>query len=159
MSRTTGGRRAVVVAVIFAAAALAPGPGGAEVPNVDIAVVVNPQNRAAVSPAELENIFLLRTRQWPDGTPIIPFNFPPGEAHRVSFDRTALRMTTEEAARYWLDQRIRSGTRAPRQITDAALAARLVSRLKGAVAYVPINVVSDSVRVVARIRGGKVLPP
>lgn len=156
---TPGWPLAVVAAAITGAAVLAPGPVGAVEETVEVAVVVNPRNQASVSPLELENIFLLRRRQWPDGTTIIPFNFPPGEAHRVQFDRAVLRLTTEEAARFWLDQRIRSGTRAPRQITDAALAVRLVSRLPGAVAYVPIDDVKDSVRVVARIRGGKVLPP
>jgi hypothetical protein len=127
--------------------------------EIELAVVVNLQNRAQISPAELENIFLLRRRQWSDGVPIVPFNYPPGDATRNAFDRAALRMSVDEAARYWLDQRIRSGTRAPRQLGDGGLAVRLVGRLPGAIAYVPAGMVNGSVRVVARIRGGRVVPP
>jgi hypothetical protein len=149
-----GMRAAVALLPIFASVQLR-----AEGVAVELAVVVNAQNHAAVSAMELENIFLLRRRQWPDGTPILPFNAPPGEVHRTGFDRAALRMSADEAARYWLDLRIRSGTRAPRQLADPGLAVRLVARLKGAIAYVPVDVVDSSVRVVARVRGGKVLPP
>lgn len=149
-----GMRAAVALLPVFAAMQVR-----AQGAAVELAVVVNAQNRAVVSAVELENIFLLRRRQWPDGTSILPFNASPGDAHRVAFDRAALRMSPDEAARYWLDLRIRSGTRAPRQLADPGLAVRLVGRLKGAIAYVPVDVVDGSVRVVARVRGGKILPP
>ena len=37
--------------------------------------------------------------------------------------------------------------------------ARLVAKLEGAIGYVPESLVARDVRVVARIRNGKVLPP
>lgn len=159
MKVAPGARTVLVLGPLLAAVTVAAVPVLAQGRPVELVVVIHPQNRASVSPAELESIFLLRRRQWPDGTSIIPFNSPSGEPHRLLFDEAALRLGPDEAARYWLDQRIRSGTRAPRHIADGGLAVRLVSRLKGAVAYVPVDLVDGSVRVVARIRGGKVLPP
>ena len=126
---------------------------------VELAVVVNAGNSSAVSAVDLENIFLLKRRQWPDGTQVIAFNGPPGEAKRRAFDSAALRLSPDEAARYWLDLRIRNGTQPPRQIGDAAVALRLAAHLKGVITYVPASMVNSSVRVVARIRRGKVLPP
>jgi hypothetical protein len=125
----------------------------------ELAVVVHAENRARVSPAAIEAMFLLRQRRWPDGSPVIPFTYPPGEWPRVVFDRAVFGFSQDESARYWIDQRIRNGARPPRQTGDPVLALRLTGRLKGAIAYVPASMVNDSVRVVARIRGGRVLQP
>jgi hypothetical protein len=160
MDRSAYVRLRLGAAVLGLAISQAPSlaPAWAQEKDIDLVVVVHPENRA-VPPSEIEQIFLLKRRQWPDGTPIVPFNHAARDANRTAFDRAVLRMSPDEAARYWLDQRIRSGIRAPRQIGDASLLVRLVGRLKGAVAYVPANAVNGSVRVIARIRGGKLLPP
>jgi hypothetical protein len=127
---------------------------------LELVIVVHPSNGVVLSASDIESIFLLKRRRWADGTPIIPFNLASGIAPRRLFDITVLRMTMDEVAHYWLDERIRSGTRAPRQLDDASLALRLAARVPGAIVYAPASaLVGHPVRVVARIRGGHLLPP
>jgi hypothetical protein len=44
-------------------------------------------------------------------------------------------------------------------VPEPALVARLVAKLPGSVGYVPASVTLNNVRVVARVRQGKVLAP
>lgn len=131
----------------------------AEAPAVELVVIVNDTNRESVSAADLEQVFLRKTTHWDSGDSIIPINAPADSPARREFDRVVLGMSAEESARYWLNQRIRSGINAPREIEDANLAARLVGRLKTAIAYVPADIAVDHVRIVLRIRNGKVIAP
>jgi hypothetical protein len=129
-------------------------------PSIDLAVVVN---RAVpvqqLSASELESLFTANRRSWPDGTNVAVFSYAPEDATRHIFDLAVLKMSPEEVARFWLDQRIRGGPRPPRQVPDPALALRLVAKLPGTIAYVPESMVNNTVTVVARIKGGKVVPP
>ena len=128
--------------------------------SLDLAVVVNPGVAVVrLSASELESIFNSTRRNWPDGSNVSVFSYPPETELRQTFDSAVLRMSPEEVARFWLDQRIRGGARPPRQVPDPALAVRLAAKLPGSIAYVPENLVSPSVKVVARIKSGKVVGP
>ena len=132
--------------------------GGATSP--DLAVVVNPDVPVArLSASELESIFTSTRRNWSDGSNMSVFTYPPEAEPRQAFDGAVLRMSPGEVARFWLDQRIRGGARPPRQVPDPVLAVRLVAKLPGSIAYVPENLVSAGVKVVARIKAGKVVAP
>jgi hypothetical protein len=126
---------------------------------IELKIIVNAENTDAINASDLESYFLRKQRHWSNGTPIIPLNSSRLTDNRQSFDRAVLRLTPDEAARYWLDQRIRSGDGAPREVDDPSLATRLVARLKGAICYVPGTTDTRNVRVVARIRDGKLVPP
>jgi hypothetical protein len=127
---------------------------------IDLAVVVNPVVPVSrLSAAELESIFNSSRTSWPDGSSVGAFSYAPEDARRRTFDRVVLQMSLEEVGRYWLDQRVRGGPRPPRQVPDPALAVRLVAKLPGSIAYVPENLVNPNVKVVARIKSGKVVAP
>jgi hypothetical protein len=137
-----------------------PEPAAGAFEPLELVVVVHPDNRAALSAADLESIFLLKRRTWADGMPIVPFNLTSGIGPRRLFDRAVLHMTMDEVGRYWLGVRIRSGTRAPRQLGDGSLALRLAARVPGAIAYAPVSALDGhAVRVVARIRDGRLIAP
>lgn len=144
----------VTLAVVLATAG---GTLAADAP--ELVVIVNAENAAKPSAADLADIYLRRVAQWSDGTAIVPLNAPPETRPREQFDRVVLGMTPEDNARYWLDQRIRGRAAAPRQIADPHLAVRLVAKLSGAIAYVPADTELDGTRVVARIRNNKVVSP
>ena len=125
-----------------------------------LAVIVHPDVEVKqLNDVELEAIFLTERRYWSGTKAIIPFNLPPRSTDRALFDRVALRMEPEAIARYWLDRRVRSGSPPPRQAPDPMTVSRLVAKLPGAIGYVPESSVTSEVRVVARIRNGKVLAP
>jgi hypothetical protein len=125
-----------------------------------LVVIVHPDVEVKqLSDVELEAIFLTERRYWSGTRPIIPFNLPPRSEERTLFDRVALRMEPEAIARYWLDRRVRSGSPPPRQAPDPLTVGRLVAKLPGAIGYIPESLVTHEVRVLARIRNGKVLAP
>jgi hypothetical protein len=126
----------------------------------EIVVIVNKDNDVTeLSPEQLEAIFAMSQRQWRGGSTIVAFNYEPGNEIRVEFDRVVLHLSPEEVGRFWRDQRIRTGVHPPRQVLDAALMLRLTAKLNAAIAYVPAAAVTPSVKIVARIRGGKVVAP
>ena len=112
-----------------------------------------------LSAYELEALFTRTQSRWGDGTAVIPFSFPMNSEARVLFDRVALRLNPDEVGRFWLDRRIRGLGLPPKQVPSAALMLQVVANLNGAVGYLPATRNHDGVRVVARIAGGKVLPP
>jgi hypothetical protein len=149
----------LVGVIAIAALAVSGRAGRAEPQAVDLVVIVNAANRELPSPEILERIFLRKEMAWENGERIIPLNASPESERRQRFDRAALGMTPDEAARYWLDQRIRGGGAPPREVGDAVLTMKLVAKLSGTIGYVPGDLQLSGVRVVARIRNDKVIAP
>jgi ABC-type phosphate transport system substrate-binding protein len=148
-----------VLTVLAGAVATAPG-AVAGVGGEEISVIVQPgTGTGPLDAVHLQAIFSVTQRSWDDGKAIIAFNLSPGSDARTEFDRVVMSMTPDQVGRYWIDQAIRSGRRAPRQVADPLLAVRLIAKLPGSIGYVPAHQVDASVRVVARIRDGRVLPP
>ena len=135
-------------------------PLTAQAGSSELVVVVHPSvQRAMLDERELESIYLTSRRFWGGSQAIVPFNLPPRGDDRVLFDRAVLRMDPDEIGRFWLDRRVRGGPPPPRQAPDGLTAVRLVARLEGAIGYAPAGVPLSDVRVVARIRDGKVMRP
>lgn len=154
--------RAAVGCLVLVFASGSPGaaPEEGAAASDDIVVVVHRSFPAAQMDApRLEAIFSAIERGGANGKPIIAFNYPPQDKLRMEFDRVVLGMTPGEVSRYWIDQRIRGGQRPPRQIADPVLVRRLVGKLPGAIGYLPPGLVDATVRIVARIRAGKVMAP
>jgi ABC-type phosphate transport system substrate-binding protein len=152
-------QRIVVGALAIAALTWPEHPSRAEPGRGDLVVIVNAGNPDRPSAGTLEKIFLRKALTWDSGERIIALNASPESERRGRFDHVVLGMTPDEAARYWLDQRIRGGGSAPREVGDAVLTVKLVARLSGTIGYVPADIKLTGVRVVARIRNDKVLPP
>jgi len=128
-------------------------------PPVPLAVIVHPDvPEHSLSATELARVFTRRRSYWNAGMRAVPFNYKTEDPLRREFDRVVLQMTPDEVGRFWRDERIRHGTRPPRQLAQAALAVRVVASLEGSIAYVPEAMVTGNVRVVARIRDGKIIP-
>jgi hypothetical protein len=110
-------------------------------------------NARCLSADELFAMFTLSKQQWDNGQRVIPFNFPPKHELRVQVDRAILKMSPEESAKYWIDQRIRGGGAPPRHVPSAALMARVIQQLPGSIGYLPSTLVPTGVRVVAEVVG------
>jgi hypothetical protein len=117
-----------------------------------LVLIVNPKNPIrTLGAGEVEAIFTTRRLDWPGGSRIVAFNFPPRHAVREDFDRRALHLEPDEVARFWIDRRVRGGHPPPRQIPDAKTMLRVVASLETAVGYVASGDADGSVRVVAEI--------
>jgi ABC-type phosphate transport system substrate-binding protein len=116
-----------------------------------LVVVVNAKSgQSTFSESELAAIFTTRKRNFDGGERIIPLNLPPRNEGRVTFDQQVLGMGPDEVARYWIDRKVRGGNSPPRHVPSAALLARLVEKLPGAIGYVPESL-AGGLTIVARI--------
>jgi hypothetical protein len=94
----------------------------------------------------LRRIFLGDLVDGAAGQRYVPFNHPPLTRPRSVFDQAVLSMNPDEVARYWVDQRIRFGTRPPRTVPGIPLLRQVLARLPGAVSYVTQADLDSSVR-------------
>lgn len=136
-------RRAFLLgSAAFAGASVAYGDSGL----VLVAVVARNCNLSDISLGTLRRIFLGETVDGPDGARFVGFNHPPKTRPRVLFDSVVLGMNPDEAARYWVDQRIRGGARPPRTVASIELLRQVIAQLPGAISYLPSSELDASVR-------------
>ena len=153
--------RALIVALtvmilVTLSQAGAAGAAGAET----IVVVVNKSNSVnALSRDDLRPIFQTTKLQWPDGSHIAAYDLPDGDSVRNGFDAAVLGLDPDRVARYWVDRKIRGGERPPPKVGTASAMLHAIAANKGGIGYVPAAEVTDSVKIVARIRGGEVVAP
>ena len=148
----------VVIAALLALVASAPVRASSQ---LELTVFVHAHAAAKqMSAVEMETMFTRTQTRWDDGTPIVPINAPPGSELRVEFDRVVLRLNPDQVGRFWIDRRVRGLGMPPRHMSEPATIVRVVEKLNGAIAYAPDSFVRGArVKIVARIRQGKVLPP
>jgi hypothetical protein len=126
----------------------------------ELAVIVHPAVPvAALGQADLASVFTGVRKTWPDGSRVVPFNLAARSDFRVAFDRAVLGLGPDEIARMWIDKRIRGEGTPPRQIGKPELARAVVAATRGGISYVPVRLVKEGVRMVARIRAGRVVAP
>src|SRR5688572_7300616 len=151
-------RRHILVGI--AALALSPRLAPAAEGSPDLDVIVHSAVPAqALDRASLAAIFSMTRRSWGGGLSAVPFNYAPESPLRRTFDTAVMGLAPAEVGRFWIDQRIRGYGHPPRQVADPAIVVRLIANLKGSIGYVPAGTADKSVRIVARIRQGKVTPP
>lgn len=153
MSRTS---LLLVAAVLLTLA----GVGNAPAAAGDIVVVVNPANPTAQLDRDgLRPLFQTTKTQWSDGKRVMPYNLPDEDPVRREFDSAVLRLDPERVARYWVDRKIRGGERPPAKLPNAAAVVRSVGANPGAIGYVREADAGKTLKIIARIRKGDVVPP
>jgi ABC-type phosphate transport system substrate-binding protein len=155
--------RHIVIAwvVIIGLLTMAAAPPVHALQETGLAIIVNMQApTGSMSAVEMETLFTRTQTRWDDGSPIVPINAPPGSGLRVLFDRVVLQLDPDEVGRFWIDRRVRGLGLPPRHVGEPTTIVRVVEKLNGAIAYAPEELVRGArVKVVARIRDGKVVPP
>lgn len=73
------------------------------------------------------------------GKRLVPFNHAFASGERIWFDEIVLGMDQDEAARFWVDQRVRTGYQPPRTLPSADLALRVVASLPGGITYLAMT--------------------
>ncbi len=100
-------------------------------------VVVHPDNPAAeIEPSELARMFLKKTTQWPDGTPIQPVDQEPESPTRQQFSHRVLGRGVTSIKTYW-QRLVFSGRDVPPPVLASDLEVLdFVRREPGAIGYV-----------------------
>lgn len=124
-----------------------------------VVVVVNKaRGISALNKSQLSALYKVKTTEFPDGSTAAAVNLPVDNPIRQEFDKAVLNMSPDEAKRFWIDMKIRSGVSAPPKMASAGAVARHVAKTPNAVGYVPESDASG-LKIVARIVGGKVIDP
>lgn len=134
----------VLAAVVFVALSFGAAMSSA---TVSLVPIVSESSRLSdIGTNDLRRIFLGYSQTDPDGRTLIPLNHPPGGAVRARFDRALLGFDPDDAAKYWVDQRIRGAKLPPRTAAPEQLLQRVVAKLPGAISYVPDGTLLPGVR-------------
>jgi ABC-type phosphate transport system substrate-binding protein len=145
---------------VVALLALPLAPPSARAENDEIVVVVNKANPASVlSRDELRPIFQTVKTEWSDGTKAVPINLPDDDPVRQRFDEAVLGLDPDRVSRYWIDRKVRGGERPPQRVSSESAVLRVVASSRGGVGYVRESAADKSVKIVARLQGGRVVEP
>jgi hypothetical protein len=160
LSSCRGSWIALISAVVLAMLLEHAGSRAASQAPLRLVVIVHPALREhELDIDDLRAIFLRKRLQWSGGQHIVPLNQLPDTPGRSAFDATVLGFERSDAARYWVDVRIRSGIHPPRGIAGETTIAAVVRALPGSIGYVTPEHLNPGVRVVARVEAGKVRAP
>jgi ABC-type phosphate transport system substrate-binding protein len=145
-------RLRVITGILIAFAQASPGARSFAASEEELAVIVNPKNPvSSLSRDQLDALFTLSRVRWGHGETVIVLNLEAGTSARVQFDRVVLGMTPDEAARFWIDRRIRGRGSPPTKAPNAPTLLKAVAALAGAIGYVPKSQLAPGVKVVARV--------
>ena len=137
-----------LVALLTSSAAVVRAADDAE----PLAVVVGRSSPVtAVSLDDLRDIYLRRRRVWPDGVPAAPINLPPDNPLRARFSRRVLGRSPADLLSYW-NARYFEGITPPLILQTPAAVRAYLQRQPEAIAYLPLDDVDDSLRVLLELR-------
>jgi len=152
-------RRKLLHAALLALPALTFATGSAAGGDV-LAVIVNKGNPlSSLSQNELRPIFQTTKKSWSSGDDAVPINLPEDSPLRNDFDQAVLGLDPERVARYWTDRKVRGGARPPVRVPTTGAVLKAVAAKPGAVGYIRLSEVNNTVKVVAKISGGKLSGP
>ena len=113
----------------------------------EFVVIVHPSNRFdALNRPQVGHAFLRTVSRWPWGAEVAPADLAANEPVRGEFLQQVLRMTEEQLANYWIDQRAARGVSPPAQLRDAAAAKLWVAARPGGIAYIPSSALDGTVK-------------
>lgn len=116
-----------------------------------IAVVVHPAaTTGTVDDDALAQIFKRRRIYWRDGVRIQPVNLPADHALRRRFSQAVLHQMPEAMDEYWNEQYFRGALPPHVQASEVAVL-RFVAATTGAIGYLDVCALDDSVRVLMTI--------
>lgn len=129
----------MLIALVLAAATLVSPAAGAQqdAPALRFRIVAHATVPAtSLTREEASAIFMLRTRAWPDGTPIVPFDQPARSAVRERFTAGVHGKSVAYVTRYWHRLIFSGRGLPPRELPNDAAVLELVSRTPGGIGYV-----------------------
>ncbi len=144
----------VLAACLLAVAAISvvpsPARAGQEPAPDPLVIVVNRQNPVeTLSGADLRRIFLGERLTWPDRRRMTVVMRPPEDPERALLLRLVCRMSEPEYVRHLLQASfVGDASAGPKQLSTAAGVRRFIFNVPGAIGYLRVSEVDDSVKVV-----------
>jgi len=127
--------------------ALSVGVAG-DVPAPAFVVVVNKSNQLnELSKAKLALLYRRKVSRWPWGAEVQPVDLDDASPLRRNFIKMALRTTPDQLKIYWIDQKASQNMNPPPSLKTAHEVKVYVTTHPGAVAYLPPELVDDTLKV------------
>ena len=116
----------------------------------DLVLVANKSvSESNLSKQDLRRIFLGEMQSWKNGDKLIAINLPANNPLRQSFQNKVLGITVEELQKFWSDEQIKGNIVKPPVNQSSTKAVKLfVSKIPGAVGYIPASEVDDTVKII-----------
>ncbi|WP_341874733.1 phosphate ABC transporter substrate-binding protein [Pseudoalteromonas xiamenensis] len=117
--------------------------------SAEVAVIVHPSNNVALDKAEIERIFLGKSKAFSSGETAIPTNLAAGAATRSEFEDKVLGRTSAQVNAYWAKLVFTGKGTKPKELDSDGQVTEFVAGNVGAIAYVAASSVTGNVKVVA----------
>jgi len=115
----------------------------------DVAVVVHPSNSAALDADAIAQIYLGRSKSFPDGKPALPVGHAEGSPATAIFNQKVLNKSNSQIKAYWSKLVFTGKGTPPKELGSDAEIVELVSQNPNVIGYVSKASVSDKVKVLA----------
>lgn len=103
----------------------------------EIVFIINAGSSVSeISQTELANIFLKKTRFWPDGSSVRFFDREDNTLEKKAFLKKYIHRSQREIDQFWIGQKLYTGNAAPTQLASDTMTISLVSRFPGAIGYI-----------------------
>lgn len=117
----------------------------------DLAVVVNKANSVSnLTKSQLRKLVLGEQGSWPGGVKVTVALRSPGNPERAGVLRAVCRMSEDDYAQHAMHTDFTGEAASPpRMVSSAAAVRQLVASVPGAIGFLPLKEVTDSVKVVS----------
>lgn len=116
--------------------------------HADVAVITHPANTLnTLAPVDIKRIFLQQTREYPDGRAALTATLPSELLTTRGFYQAALKMSASQWHTYWAQYEFNGQKSAPRKLPHQAAMRLWVAQTPGALGFVNVDCVDDSVKV------------
>ena len=116
--------------------------------SAEVAVVVNVANNSDFDQAEIKLIYLGKKKSFSNGGAVSMYDLPEGDENRSLFAEKVLRKNPSRLNSYWARMLFSSKANPPKVVNDAEAIKNIIAREKNAIAYINVNDVDSSVKVV-----------
>ena len=115
----------------------------------EVAVVVHPSNAAVLNPEAIAQIYLGRSKSFPDGKAALPLGQAEGSKTTEQFNQKVLNKSGSQIKAYWSKLVFTGKGTPPKEISTDAEMLELVSQNPSVIGYVDKASVTDKVKVLA----------
>lgn len=114
----------------------------------EIVVIANKANTVALTVEDVRNIFLGKTRSFPNGSPAIPIELKEGKGIRSKFNDKYLLKNDSQLRAYWAQLVFTGKATPPKQVASEEEIRLLVARNPNVIGYITADQADDSVRII-----------
>lgn len=116
--------------------------------NAEISVVVHPSNNAEITKDVVSQLFLGKTKNFPDGTSAVPIGQDVNSAATSAFNERVINRSPSQVKAYWSKQIFSGKGTPPKSVSSDEDVLELIANNPNLIGYVDSGKANDKVRVV-----------